>query len=142
MALAGMGGRWRGSMVAGVAVFSRVGLILELQDLARLAVDPQIELALLARDIALRFHVPTELIVLPLEVSHVSVAVPALGGNIESDVFRLPGIDAMRPWLRNGSRMTRRVLMSHAARSHEDGGHEAYLGSVSKSSSPTARRRS
>jgi hypothetical protein len=115
MAVGGMGGWWMGSMLAGVAVFSFVGLILELQDLARLAVDPQIELALLARNIALGFHVPTELVVLPLEVSHVGVAVPALGGNIESDVFRLPGIDAMGRWLRNGSRMTRRVLVSHAA---------------------------
>jgi hypothetical protein len=115
MALRRMGGRWMGRTVAVVAVLSRVGLILELQDLARLAIDPQIELALLACDIALRFHVPTELLVLPLEVSHVSVAVPALGGNIESDVFRLPGIDAMGRWVRNGSRMTRRVLMSHAA---------------------------
>ena len=123
MAVGGLGGWWMGSMVAVVAVFSLVGLILEFQDLARLAVDPQIELALLARDIALRFHVPTELIVLPLEVSHVGVAVPALDGNIESDVFRLPGIDAMGRWVRyrrrtasrrNGSRMTRPVLMSHA----------------------------
>jgi hypothetical protein len=112
MAVAGMGGWWMGCMVA---VFSRVGLILEFQDLARLAVDPQIELALLACDIAFRFHVPTELVVLPLEVSHVGVAVSALGGNIESDVFRLPGIDAMGRWVRNGSRMTRRVLVSHAA---------------------------
>jgi hypothetical protein len=115
MAMGWLGRWWRGSMVAGVAVFSLVGLILELQDLARLAVDPQIELALLACDIAFRFHVPTELRVLPLEVSHVGVAVPALGGNIESDVFRLPGIDAMGRWVRNGSRMTRRVLVSHAA---------------------------
>jgi len=115
MAMGGMGGWWMGSMVAGVALLSRVGLILELQDLAGLAVDPQIELGLLARDIALRFHVPTELGVLPLEVSHVGVVVPALDGNIESDLFRVPGIDAMGRWVRNGSRMTRRVLMSHAA---------------------------
>jgi len=113
-----------GSMLAAVAVFSRVGVILELQDLASLAVDPQIEPALLVRDIALRFHIPTELLVLPLELSQVGVAVTALGSDLESDVFRLPGIDVMRRWVhyrrwmasrRFGSRMARRVLMSHAA---------------------------